>query len=70
MLRRRLLLTALAVAGFISPAAVLARTQPEDKYFNSDGTRIRYVDLGSGEPVVSFTALEAALSPSGWTPGF
>ena len=52
MFRPRLLLTALGLVCSVIPSAALAQTRPEDKYFDSDHTRIRYVDVGSGEPIV------------------
>ena len=30
-----------------------AQTLPENQYFDSDGVRIRYIELGSGEPVIA-----------------
>jgi pimeloyl-ACP methyl ester carboxylesterase len=49
----------LLVATLVCVAIPLATAQPvvlEDHYFDSDGTRIRYVDVGQGEPVLLFHA--------------
>jgi pimeloyl-ACP methyl ester carboxylesterase len=48
MIRRALLL--LAIAASVAP--VHTQTVRQDKFFDSAGVKIRYVDVGQGEPVV------------------
>jgi len=52
MFRRHLLLTASALVCCVVPTVGFAQTQPDDHYFSSDGARIRFVDVGVGEPLV------------------
>jgi pimeloyl-ACP methyl ester carboxylesterase len=56
--RVRILTAVLALAG--SPSICLAQT-PADKFFNSNGIRIRFVEEGSGEPVVLHHGLGGTL---------
>lgn len=37
----------------LMPVSALSQTLPENNFFDSDGTRIRYIELGAGEPVVA-----------------
>src|SRR5712691_7172884 len=59
MVRRTFLLLALSTAA----CAPMARAQPalEDKFFDSSGVRIRYVDVGRGEPVVLIHGFSSSL---------
>jgi pimeloyl-ACP methyl ester carboxylesterase len=50
MLRRSFLLTAAAVLAFVPIAR--AQTAPADRYFDSQGVKIHYVEAGQGDPVV------------------
>jgi pimeloyl-ACP methyl ester carboxylesterase len=53
MVRRNLLRLVLTAAVFAPFARVAqAQTTLEDKYFDAKGVKIRYVDVGRGEPVV------------------
>ena len=38
-------------------ASTFAQSTPENKYFDSAGVRIRYIELGSGEPVIALHGL-------------
>jgi len=46
----RRLVVALAIVGF--PFTASAQSQLQDKFFDSNGVSIRYVEAGSGEPIV------------------
>jgi len=35
------------------PNIAFAQTEPESQYFDSNGVRIRYIELGAGEPVIA-----------------
>jgi pimeloyl-ACP methyl ester carboxylesterase len=35
------------------PNITLAQTEPESRYFDSNGVKIRYIELGVGEPVIA-----------------
>lgn len=48
-LSQLLLTVTLSVLAFSS----LSQSLPEDKFFDSSGTRIRYIELGSGEPIIA-----------------
>ena len=50
MLRRTVLLTLVLIAGPVPFAR--AQAPADDKFFDSKGVKIRYVDVGRGEPVV------------------
>lgn len=39
------------ISALIAPSA-FSQSPPESKYFDSAGVRIRYIELGSGEPVI------------------
>jgi pimeloyl-ACP methyl ester carboxylesterase len=52
------------VATLACVAVPLATAQPvalEDRYFDSDGIRIRYVDVGQGEPILLFHAMSESV---------
>lgn len=52
------------VATLFCVAVPLATAQPvalEDRYLDSDGTRIRYVDVGRGDPVLLFHAMSESV---------
>jgi pimeloyl-ACP methyl ester carboxylesterase len=52
----------LLIAGVALPAStLLAQASYEDKFFTSDGVRIRYVDVGRGEPVVLVHGFSSSL---------
>jgi len=59
MRRRSLLLLAALVVGFVF--RVHAQTTLEDRFFTSDGVKIRYVDVGRGEPVVLIHGFSSSL---------
>jgi pimeloyl-ACP methyl ester carboxylesterase len=42
----------MALLGNLSPALAPAQTPPNTRVFDSDGVQIRYVDKGSGDPVL------------------
>lgn len=54
MIGRRRLVVALVAAAMASPPVTGPSQQaaPADRFFVSDGTRIRYTERGSGPPVV------------------
>src|SRR5260370_8274143 len=58
-MRRRLFLLIACVA--LSASTPLAQTNYEDKFFTSDGVKIRYVDVGRGEPVVLVHGFSSSL---------
>ena len=60
MMLRRTLLLVVAVATLFVPAA-RAQTPVEDKYFDSKGVKIRYVDVGRGEPAVLIHGFSSSL---------
>ena len=49
---RRLKLTVMLLGLFALPLFALDRVSAQDQFFDSNGVRIRYVDQGSGPPVV------------------
>lgn len=59
MHRRSFLLIVTLVAGF--PLGGQAQTTPEDKFFTSNGVKLRYVDVGRGEPVVLIHGFSSSL---------
>lgn len=67
---RRWLLIALYV-GVLAPIAhtQTARMELEDKYFDSNGARIRYVDVGRGDPIVLIHAFATDLDLNWGRPG-
>lgn len=64
MIHRTLLFASLALLSVAS----LARAQAtlEDKYFDSNGVRLRYVEAGRGEPVVLVHGFTESLDATGW----
>lgn len=42
------------IGALIGAAALAQPVELQDRYFASDGIRIRYVDVGRGEPVLLF----------------
>jgi len=38
-------------------SSAYSQTTPENQYFDSDGVRIRFIELGSGEPVIALHGL-------------
>ena len=65
MLRRSFLLLALSTV--VSAPLVQAQT-PEDKFFDSKGVKIRYVDVGRGEPVVLIHGFSSSLDANWGAP--
>jgi len=59
MFRRSFLLFVLSAV--VSAPQVQAQTPVEDKYFDSKGVKIRYVDVGRGEPVVLIHGFSSSL---------
>jgi pimeloyl-ACP methyl ester carboxylesterase len=61
-MRRRLFVLA-ACFGLVAPVATSATAQTalEDKFFDSKGVKIRYVDAGRGEPVVLIHGFSSTL---------
>jgi pimeloyl-ACP methyl ester carboxylesterase len=57
---RRMLLGALMLAVITRPATGQTTTL-EDKFFDSNGVKIRYVDVGRGEPVVLIHGFSSSL---------
>lgn len=64
---RRILCVILCV-GVLSPP-VHGQTTVEDKYFDSNGVKTRYVDVGHGEPVVLIHGFSSSLDANWRTPG-
>jgi pimeloyl-ACP methyl ester carboxylesterase len=63
MIYRTLLVVSIALSA-VSPAG--AQTGLEDKYFDSNGVRLRYVEAGRGEPVVLVHGFTESLDAAGW----
>jgi pimeloyl-ACP methyl ester carboxylesterase len=59
MRRRSFLLVIGLVVGFALTGQ--AQTAPEDKFFTSNGVKIRYIDAGRGEPVVLIHGFSSSL---------
>ena len=57
---QRVLCVATLICAAASPATAQSFTA-EDRYFDSQGVRIRYVDVGRGEPVLFFHAMSESV---------
>lgn len=54
-------MTTLLLLALLLPAAAAAQSPLQDRFFDSDGVRIRYVDAGAGEPVLLIHGFSANL---------
>jgi pimeloyl-ACP methyl ester carboxylesterase len=64
-MNRRFRLTVILLGLFALHCAALGRVAAEDQFFDSNGVRIRYVDQGSGPPVVLIHGFSGSLD-GGW----
>ena len=48
----RLLLSALLTSWLLIPASLAAQSTAPDKFFDSNGVQIRYVEQGVGDPII------------------